>query len=227
MSNHRMRVFSTTFKEDVVRRLESGEALAAVSKELGIARKLLYEWRWAWRRHGAAGLNRRSRTRGGAAAEDRAVVMDAFSRKVVGWALADHLQASLPLEALDKAIASRGSSLKDLIHHSDRGVQYACRDYALRLSQIGAHASMSRPGTPQDNAKAESFMSTLKAEEVDGKASQSLKDAESRIGAFIDDVYNARRLHSSIGYKTPIEFEDEFRQAQKRETNQPIPMSQI
>src|SRR6204780_275122 len=128
-----------------------------------------------------------------------AVVMDAFSRKVVGWALADHLQASLPLEALDKAIASRGGSLKDLIHHSDRGVQYASRDYALRLSQIGAHASMSRPGTPQDNAKAESFMGTLKAEEVDGKAYRSREDAESRIGAFIDDVYNARRLHSSIG----------------------------
>jgi transposase InsO family protein len=111
--------------------------------------------------------------------------MDAFSRKVVGWALADHLQASLPLEALDKAIASRGGSLKDLIHHSDRGVQYACRDYALRLHQIGAHASMSRPGTPQDNAKAESFMHTLKAEEVDGKAYRSREDAESKIGAFI------------------------------------------
>src|SRR5580693_6438293 len=123
-----------------------------------------------------------------------AVVMDAFSRKVVGWALADHLQASLPLEALDNAIASRGGSLKDLIHHSDRGVQYACRDYALRLSQIGAHASMSRPGTPQDNAKAESFMHTLKAEEVDGKAYRSREAAESKIGAFIDDVYNARRF---------------------------------
>src|SRR6202451_3356611 len=155
-----------------------------------------------------------------------AVVMDAFSRKVVGWALADHLQASLPLEALDKAISSRSGSLKDLIHHSDRGVQYACRDYALRLSQIGAHASMSRPGTPQDNAKAESFMHTLKAEEVDGKAYRSREDAESKIGAFIDDVYNARRLHSSIGYKPPIEFEDEFRQAQKREANQPMPVSQ-
>ena len=84
---------------------------------------------------------------------------------------------------------------------------------------------MSRPGTPQDNAKAESFMHTLKAE-VDGKAYQSLEDAESKIGAFIDDVYNARRLHSSIGYKPPIEFEDEFRQAQKREANQPMPVSQ-
>src|ERR1700735_3514889 len=151
----------------------------------------------------------------------RAVVMAAFSRKVVGWALADHLQASLPLEALDKAIASRGGSLKDLIHHSHRGVPYACR-----VSRIGAHASMSRPGTPQDNAKAESFMHTLKAEEVDGKAYRSREDAENKIGAFIDDVYNARRLHSSIGYKPPIEFEDEFRQARKREANQPMPVSQ-
>ena len=85
---------------------------------------------------------------------------------------------------------------------------------------------MSRPGTTQDNAKAESFMGTLKAEEVDGKAYRSREDAESKIGAFIDDVYNARRLHSSIGYKPPIEFEDEFRQARKREENQPLLMSQ-
>ena len=85
---------------------------------------------------------------------------------------------------------------------------------------------MSRPGTPQDNAKAESFMHTLKAEEVDGKAYRSREDAESKIGAFIDHVYNARRLHSSIGDKPPIEFEDEFRQAQKRETIQPMPVSQ-
>jgi len=154
-----------------------------------------------------------------------AVVVDAFSRKVVGWALADHLQASLPLEALDKAIASRGGSLKDLIHHSDRGVQYACRDYALRLGQIGAHASMSRPGAPQDNAKAESFMKTLKAEEVNGKAYQSLEDAKSKIGAFIDHIYNARRLHSSIGYKPPIEFEDDFNQARQQEINPTMPMS--
>jgi putative transposase len=83
---------------------------------------------------------------------------------------------------------------------------------------------MSRPGTPQDNAKAESFMGTLKAEEVDGKAYRSREDAESKIGTFIDDVYNARRLHSSIGYKPPIEFEDEFRQARKREANQLMPI---
>ncbi len=120
--------------------------------------------------------------------------MDAFSRKVVGWALADHLQASLPLEALDKAIASRGGSLKDLIHHSDRGVQYACRDYALRLSQIGAHASMSRPGTPQDNAKAESLIHTLKTEEVDGKAYPAAKTPR------------ARSALSSTTSTTPVDY---------------------
>jgi putative transposase len=155
-----------------------------------------------------------------------AVVIDAFSRKVVGWALADHLKASLPLEALDRAIAARGGSLEDLVHHSDRGVQYACHDYARRLRDIGAHASMSRPGNPYDNAKAESFMKTLKAEEVNGKKYLSIDDARSRIGAFIDDVYNTRRLHSAIGYKPPIEFETDFRQAQTRETNPPTPTSQ-
>ena len=148
-------------------------------------------------------------------------------RIVLGRALADHRQASLPLEALDKAIASRGGSLKDLIDHSDRGVQYACRDYALRLSQIGAHASMSRPGTPQDNAKAESFMHTLKAEEVDGKAYRSREDAESKMGAFIDDAYNARRLHSSIGDKPPIEFEHEFRKLRNVKQTNPRPCHKL
>jgi len=144
-----------------------------------------------------------------------AVVIDAFSRKVVGWALGDHLEASLPIEALNNAIAARGCCLKDLIHHSDRGVQYACRDYALRLHQIGAHASMSRPGNPYDNAKAESFMKTLKAEEVDGKKYDTIDQARADIGVFIDDVYNQRRLHSALGYKPPVEFEMEFGLAQR------------
>jgi putative transposase len=136
-----------------------------------------------------------------------AVVIDAFSRKVVGWALADHLQASLPLEALDKAIASRAGALKDLIHHSDRGVQYACRDYALRLAQIGAHASMSRPGSPQDNAKAESFMKTLKAEEVNGTQYRDIDHVRGSIAAFIEAVCNRDRLHSALAYQSPVEFE--------------------
>jgi transposase InsO family protein len=154
-----------------------------------------------------------------------AVVLDAYSRKVVGWALDDHLQARLAIEALDMATAARAAPLTGLIHHSDRGVQYACGDYANRLEAIGARASMSRPANPYDNAKAESFMKTLKAEEVNAKSYATLEEARRDIGAFIDDVYNSRRLHSSIGYKPPIEFEAEVRQALESETSQPIPMS--
>jgi putative transposase len=139
-----------------------------------------------------------------------AVVVDAFSRKVVGHALDNHLQARLPLAALDMAIAARNPP-PGLIHHSDRGVQYACADYAARLDGRGFQRSMSRPGNPYDNAKAESFMKTLKAEEVNGKTYLNLEDARRRIAAFIDDVYNADRLHSALGYKSPIAFEDDLR----------------
>jgi transposase InsO family protein len=141
-----------------------------------------------------------------------AVVIDAFSRKVVGWALDDHLEARLAVEALDMAIAARNPA-PGLIHHSDRGVQYASVEYAARLDQRDFQRSMSRPGTPTDNAKAESFMKTLKAEEVDGKAYQNLEDARCQIGSFIDDTYNADRLHSALGYKSPMAFEDEIRNA--------------
>ena len=156
-----------------------------------------------------------------------AIVLDAYSRKVVGWALADHLQASLALEALDNAVAARGRPLDGLIHHSDRGVQYACGDYAKRLAAIGARPSMSRPGNPYDNAKAESFMKTLKAEEVNGKDYQSLEEARRDIGAFIEVVYNRRRLHSAIGYQPPVEFEDDLRQARQRETTNPCSCHRI
>jgi transposase InsO family protein len=128
-----------------------------------------------------------------------AVLVDAFSRKVVGWALDDHLEARLTLEALDKAIDARDPP-QGLIHHSDRGVQYASSEYAARLDQRNFQRSMSRPGNPYDNAKAESFMKTLKAEEADGTAYTDLKDARDRIGAFIEDIYNTDRLHSALGY---------------------------
>jgi putative transposase len=142
-----------------------------------------------------------------------AVVVDAFSRKAVGHALDNHLQARLPLAALDMAIAARNPP-SGLIHHSDRGVQYACADYAARLDGRGFQRSMSRPGNPYDNAKAESFMKTLKAEEVNGKTYLNLEDARRRISAFIDDVYNADRLHSALGYKSPIAFEDDLRKTE-------------
>jgi len=138
-----------------------------------------------------------------------AVVLDAFSRKVVGWALADHLGASLPLAALDMALADRRPPPGSLVHHSDRGVQYACGDYARRLEEATVLASMSRGGCPYDNAKAESFMKTLKTEEVNGSTYIDLADARSRIGSFIEEVYNTTRLHSALDYLSPVEFEQQ------------------
>ncbi len=136
-----------------------------------------------------------------------AVVLDAFSRKVVGWALADHLRASLTLEALEMALTSRTVMPGALVHHSDRGVQYACADYVLRLREVGIQPSMSRVGCPWDNAMAESFMKTLKAEEVDGRAYRDLDEARGAIEGFIEQVYNAQRLHSALSYQAPEEFE--------------------
>jgi putative transposase len=138
-----------------------------------------------------------------------AVILDAFSRKVVGWAMADHLQASLALEALDMALRTREVSPGALVHHSDRGIQYACGDYIGRLEAAGVQPSMSRPGCPYDNAMAESFMKTLKAEEVDATAYRDLTDASARIGRFIQTVYNRQRLHSALDYLSPEEFEAE------------------
>ena len=140
-----------------------------------------------------------------------AAVLDAFSRKVVGWAIADHLEASLAIEALDMALTARNPE-PGLIHHSDRGVQYACADYCHKLTARGVLISMSHAGNPYDNAKAERFMRTLKQEEVNGKTYASLDEARTDIGAFLENVYNRGRLHSALGYKPPVEFEAELRQ---------------
>ena len=113
--------------------------------------------------------------------------------------------------ALDQALAARNPAPNSLIHHSDRGVQYACTDYVERLEARRVVISMSRPGNPHDNAKAESFMKTLKTEEVNGKAYANIEDARRQIGAFIDTVYNRQRLHSALDYKPPVEFEAELR----------------
>jgi len=156
-----------------------------------------------------------------------AVVIDAFSRKVIGWALANHLEARLAIEALDQALSARNPDPMTLIHHSDRGVQYACGDYVERLEARGIAISMSRPGNPYDNAKAESFMKTLKTEEVNGKTYINLEDAKRQIGAFLETVYNTERLHSAIGYKPPVEFEAELRRRTKHPTNQVEALSPI
>jgi transposase InsO family protein len=136
-----------------------------------------------------------------------AVVLDAFSRKAVGWAMQAHLKASLALEALEMALARREVIPGTLVHHSDRGVQYACGDYIARLEAAGIQPSMSRIGCPYDNAMAESFMKTLKHEEVDASAYRDLAHARSTIGEFIDTVYNRQRLHSALAYLSPMEFE--------------------
>jgi putative transposase len=136
-----------------------------------------------------------------------AIVMDAFSRRIIGWALEDHLEAGLAVAALKMALERRKPPYGSLVHHSDRGVQYACEDYTKVLDSDGILASMSRVANPYDNAKAESFMKTLKQEEVDGQRYRNIADARSRIGTFLEEVYNRRRLHSAIGYKPPAEFE--------------------
>ena len=135
-----------------------------------------------------------------------AAVLDAHSRRAIGWALARHLGASLALEALGMALADRRPA-PGLIHHSDRGIQYACADYLTLLAEHGVQPSMSRVGNPYDNAKAESFMKTLKQEEVDGRAYRDADQARQMIGSFIEQVYNRQRLHSALAYQSPVEFE--------------------
>lgn len=136
-----------------------------------------------------------------------AIVLDAFSRRVVGWALQTHLQASLATAALTMAIAARRPAPGSLVHHSDRGIQYACGDYTALLQAHDIQPSMSRIGNPYDNAKAESFMKTLKQEEVDGRAYRDADQARQMIGSFIEQVYNRQRLHSALAYQSPFEFE--------------------
>jgi putative transposase len=144
-----------------------------------------------------------------------AIVLDAFSRRVIGWALESHLQASLATAALDMAIAARQPAPGSLIHHSDAGVQYACGDYTRLLAAHDIRPSMSRIGNPYDNAKAESFMRTLKKEEIDGSAYRDIAEARAGIGHFLENDYNRRRLHSALGYRPPAEFEEVSRRQSK------------
>jgi putative transposase len=139
-----------------------------------------------------------------------AALIDAYSRKCLGWQLSRNINTGLTLDALEMAIVERdGTDLSGLIHHSDQGVQYASKDYIKKLRDNDIRISMSRKGNPYDNAFAESFIKTLKYEEVYLKEYNSFKEAYSDIREFIEDVYNEKRIHSSIGYKTPNEYEKE------------------
>jgi transposase InsO family protein len=135
-----------------------------------------------------------------------AVVLDAYSRRVIGWALDRTLEDDLAIAALQMAFRHR-KPVEGLTHHSDRGVQYASHDYTGLLKERGVRISMSRSGNPYDNATCESFMKTLKYEEVYRQDYRDLAEAHASIERFIEKVYNAKRLHSALGYRPPIEFE--------------------
>jgi putative transposase len=135
-----------------------------------------------------------------------AVVLDAFSRRVVGWALDRTLEAVLVITALRRALTERRPTA-GLVHHSDRGVQYACGDYTEILKNHGITISMSRKGNPYDNAACESFLKTLKYEEVYRQEYRDLAEARAAVGEFLNRTYNHKRLHSALGYRPPVEFE--------------------
>ena len=139
-----------------------------------------------------------------------AVILDAFSRRVIGWALDRTLEHRLTLSALQMALTQRQFE-PGLVHHSDRGVQYASQDYTQELQEYGIQISMSRKANPWDNAQAESFIKTLKYEEVYRTEYRDLADAYDGIRRFLEKVYNRKRLHSALGYLPPAEFERKLR----------------
>jgi len=135
-----------------------------------------------------------------------AAVMDLYSRKIVGWAMADHMEADLVCDALKMALARRNPGA-DLLHHSDRGVQYACDDYQRLLATHGIRCSMSGKGNCYDNAAMESFWATLKTELVHQAHYTTRQEAEASIFEYVEVFYNRKRLHSSLGYLSPEAFE--------------------
>ena len=143
-----------------------------------------------------------------------AILLDAYSRKCVGWHLSKHIDTDLVMTALHKALESRGSfDISGLVHHSDRGVQYASLEYTQRLKSREVSISMSRVGNPYDNAYAESFIKTVKFEEVYEMEYDNYQEAYEGIEKYMD-LYNHKRLHSSLGYITPDEFEKKLMKQQ-------------
>jgi putative transposase len=153
-----------------------------------------------------------------------AVVLDAYSRRVIGWALNRTMEASLTLAALDQAIAARQPK-PGLVHHSDQGTQYACSDYVDRLEACGAVLSMSRAGRPWENGRCESFIKTLKHEQLDARQYRTLEELREHIEEFIEQIYNPVRLHSALGYLSPIEFERQRAAEDRRAPWMPATMS--
>jgi len=137
-----------------------------------------------------------------------AVILDGYSRKVVGWKLDRSLTSRLGVDALENAIERR-CPLPGTVHHSDRGVQYTSPEYVAILQRHGMVQSMCRPANPYDNASCESFIKTLKREEIYANRYRDLEDLRSHIEEFIDGYYNQKRLHSALGYRTPEEYEDQ------------------
>jgi len=145
-----------------------------------------------------------------------AAILDAYSRRVVGYAISKSLETSLALEALHSAIAARQPA-PGVIHHSDQGIQYASDEYVNALCRHGFSISMSRRGNPYDNATMESFFKTLKYEEVYLSDYESFEDVQERIPYFLEEVYNRKRLHSALGYRSPVNFETPMRTGRNRE----------
>jgi len=141
-----------------------------------------------------------------------AVVLDRYSRRVIGWELDRTLEDDLSLAALRMALHSR-TPAPGLVHHSDRGVQYASGGYTDLLKDNRIRISMSRTGNPYDNATCESFMKTLKYEEVYRQEYRDLAEARASIGQFLNKIYNQQRLHSALGYRPPVEFEQALSKA--------------
>lgn len=146
-----------------------------------------------------------------------AVLMDVFSRSIRGWHLGRDLDAGLTLAALERALVAAVPA----IHHSDQGVQYAATLYVERLENLGVQPSMAAVGEPRENGFAERLVRTIKEEEVDLSDYRDFADARGQIGHFIDRVYNVKRIHSSLGYLTPREFEEQWRQARAAPTTTP------